>query len=353
MIELSTRYVPDGTVGTGGHGSVYFCNDQNLNRKVAIKVIRDRTQQRRIFDEVKALLQMRSKHVVQVYDITVARDGEVGIVQEYVDGQDLFDSELPRKSSDDYLKSLWQIASGIADIHAAGLIHRDIKPNNMKVSEEGIIKIFDFGLAREEGLAAQTIGFVGTHGFAAPEQYLGGQFTQAVDKYQFGATALFIATSTETPELFATPPRPLSVNPFLSFPNGIEVPKTVADLLLACLAHNPEDRPELSIVRDTLAKHLLFKKHQALAVHRGKPSYLNADNSAVDLEMEGIGLIQIQYDGLKFFVSGVSGEVVINNRIAEIGQELPGSCVVALGYASRKANRAYITFDLANPEVIL
>lgn len=351
MINLPARYIPDGAVERGGYGSVHFCDDANLNRKVAVKIIRDRTQQRRVSDEIKALLQMRSKHVVQVYDVIVSPNGEVGIVQEFVEGQDLFNSDVPRRSAQDYLKSLWQIASGIADIHAAGLIHRDIKPNNMKVSDEGIIKIFDFGLAREEGVEAHTVGFVGTHGFAAPEQYQGGQFTQAVDRYQFGATALFLATNQATPELFSIPPEALARNPFLQLEN--QIPQEVAEILLECLSHLPAQRPELSQVRNILAKHLLFNKHQALAVHAGKPSYLNAQNPVVDLEVQGVGKIQIQYDGLRFFVSDTEGEVVINNRYAVAGQELPGSCVVALGNASRGASRAYITFDLANPEVVL
>ena len=109
IADLPKRYVPDGEMRAGGFGSVFFCDDSHLERNVSIKIIYDRRQQRRISDEVKALLQMRSKHVVQVYDVVVSANGELGIVQEFIDGEDLFESEVPRQSLDSYLKTLWQI----------------------------------------------------------------------------------------------------------------------------------------------------------------------------------------------------------------------------------------------------
>jgi serine/threonine-protein kinase len=352
IADLPKRYAPDGSIKTGGFGSVFFCDDSHLERKVAIKVINDRRQQRRISDEVKALLQMRSKHVVQIYDVVVSATGDLGIVQEFIDGEDLFESDIPRRSLDDYLKTLWQIASGISDIHSAGLIHRDIKPNNMKIAPEGILKIYDFGLAREEGLAAHTVGFVGTPGFAAPELYHGGAFTRAVDTYAFGATALFIASMSLPAALSAVPPTPPKVNPFSTLPAGLAGP--VAEILNACLSTNPNDRPEMSRVRDILARYLLCNRHQALAVYAGKPSYLNSGEPVVALELPNVGSIEIQYDGLMFSVANAAGEVFINNRMAVVGEEIPGSCVVSLGSSARRANeRVFITFDVSNPEVVL
>jgi serine/threonine-protein kinase len=352
IADLPARYVPDGRHASGGFGSVFFCDDAHLERKVAIKVINEGSERRRISDEVKALLQLRSKHVVQVYDIVVSRAGQIGIVQEFVEGEDLSEADFPRQSVFNYLSTLWQIASGISDIHSAGIIHRDIKPNNIKSSRERVIKIFDFGLAREEGPAARTVGFVGTRGFAAPEQLVGGMFTKAVDTYAFGATALYIANRSLPPDLVALPPIQPRINPFLSLP--FELDPAISSLLYQCLATNATNRPEMSAVKEILARHLLFNRHQALAVYPTGASYLNADEPVASLEFPGVGKLDIQYDGLTFRVTNVEGEVFINNNAYIVGEEIPGSCVVALGSPLRKAtDRVFITFDVSYPEVVL
>ena len=81
-----------------------------------------------------------------------------------MDDPDLLECFAAPASTNAYYKQLSQIAAGITDIHAVDEIHRDIKPNNIKIDPEGVIKIFDFGLARETGPAAATVGFVGTPG---------------------------------------------------------------------------------------------------------------------------------------------------------------------------------------------
>ncbi len=127
--------------------TVFMCTDSVLERSVALKVMPNSSNTRRLKDELNALFKIRSKHVVQVYDVCVD-DNNVGIIQEYVDGKDLFSEDLAPTDCKNYLQMLWQISSGISDIHDEGLIHRDIKPNNMKIDREGILKIFDFGLAQ-------------------------------------------------------------------------------------------------------------------------------------------------------------------------------------------------------------
>ena len=110
----------------------------------------------------------------------------------------------------------------------------------------------------------------------------------------------------------------------------------------------------MSAVRDALARHLLFNKHQALVVFRGRPSYLNSANRNIALDLPTVGRVEISYDGLMFRVTAVTGEVFINNSIVSAGQSLPGCCVVALGSQARRNNeRAFITFDLSHPEIVL
>lgn len=353
MRAIPDRYVSSGRAMSGGMGSVMVCRDSVLERPVAIKFISSPAHKRRMDDEVAALLKLRSKHVVQVYDLLQAGPDEIGMVLEFIDGEDLFEShEIPTDATA-YSRQIWQIASGIADIHDIGVIHRDIKPNNMKADREGVIKIFDFGLARDDGPSAKTKGFVGTRGFAAPELYERPfAFTNAVDTYAFGATALYLATGGLPSDLLKQPPEVKSAGYFGYI--ALKLAPEIAMLLDACLALEPTDRPAMRDVRDALARHILYGRHRALVVYQGKASVLDANNHSVGLNYGEIGKISIKYDGLAFVVDSVSGEVQINNQIVTAGSRLPGACVVALGGPHRRGNeRRYITFDISHPEIVL
>lgn len=338
---------------SGGMGSVLICEDAILERPVAIKFISSPAHKRRMHDEVAALHKLRSKHVVQVYDVLEAGPDEIGIVQEFINGKDLFESHAAPASAADYCKQIWQIATGIADVHEVGVIHRDIKPNNMKTDPEGVIKIFDFGLARDDGPSAKTIGFVGTQGFAAPELYERPfAFTNAVDTYAFGATALYLATGGLPPELLEQPPQPSPHGYFGQIPLGLAT--EIAGLLDSCLSARPLDRPPMKQVREALARQILFDRHRALVVYQGNASMLDAANRSVGLNFGEIGKIAIKYDGLAFVVVDVSGEVQVNNQAVAAGSSLPGACVVALGASHRRNNeRRFITFDISHPEIVL
>ena len=349
---IADRYKIDGVAHVGGMAQVLPCNDMVLERRVAIKVMPGDANRRRVLDELNALLKMRSKHVVQIYDVLVLAHEDLAIVQEYVDGLDFFDDATSPTNSIEYLKLLWQIASGLSDIHSVGIIHRDIKPNNMKVDAEGIVKIFDFGLARDEGGNAATVGFVGTKGFAAPELYAhNATFTSMVDTYAFGATALFIGLRGLPHELMVQPPVASKVNPFSAL--HFQLGGDVLNILNSCIEIDPNNRPSMVNVRDVLAKHLLQDRHKALVVYKGMPSYLSASNRSVVLSLPSMGDVEIFYDSFDFIVRALSGDVFINNRRAVIGGKLPGACVVALGAPEQKSRRRYITFDLSHPEIVL
>lgn len=348
---IAERYEVVGESFVGGMAAVWPCHDAVLERKVAIKVMPGGVEKRRIRDELGALLKMRSKHVVQVFDV-LNINNDLAIVQEFIEGQDLFDENCAPENKSEYLKLLWQIASGISDIHDLGVIHRDVKPNNMKLDPEGVVKIFDFGLARDEGPSAATLGFVGTHGFAAPELYNDYvTFTAAVDTYAFGATALFLGLRYLPPDLMRCPPVLSKSDYFSMLP--FEISEGLRSILNACLEYDPSQRPAMRDVKELLAKHLLSGKHRALIVFDGKASYLDAKRPSVLLRLPDIGEIGIRYDGFDFLVNSVSGEVFINNALAAAGDCLPGACVVALGAPERKAARKYITFDLSHPEIVL
>jgi serine/threonine-protein kinase len=356
-MQLPERYEYAQQVKKGGFGLVSICNDKHLERLVAIKSIENKNELHRIRDELDALLSMRSKHVVQVFDLIYERDAPIGIVEEYIQGDDLCESKVPQQSTDSYIKSLWQIASGIADIHSAGIIHRDIKPNNMKYDTEGIIKIFDFGLSRNVSKNANTVGFKGTLEFSAPEQSDSDQnnkvhFTQAIDVYAFGVMTGYLVDH-ELPSLNFNNTRWQILNKSIELKLGF-LPTELQSVFLRCLNVDPTLRPEMALVRDVIAKYLLQNKHQAIAILNNEPKFLNKDIKRVNLSWKDIGAIEIVYDEFVFSVKSVSGETYINNVSAKVGDQIPGACVVTIGAPSRHyTDRAFIPFDTSHPEVVL
>lgn len=350
-MNLPDRYELLGDSMDGGMSSVFPYRDRTLERKVALKVIPPGPNRRRINDELLALFKLRSKHVVQVYDVLTDATS-LGIVQEFIEGSDLFCDNIAPGDGNSYLRMIWQIASGISEVHAAGLIHRDIKPNNMKVDHEGILKIYDFGLARDDGPNAATVGFVGTHGFAAPELYrTSATFTKAVDTYAFGATALYFGARNLPDEMLQKPPVALTHNYFSALPFAID--PSLCELLHRCLAFDPSDRPDMTAVRTEIERHLLFDKHRALVIFKGNASYLDSQNRSVKLKYGNIGEVSISYDGFSFAVTAVSGEIFVNNAPARVGRRLPGACVLTMGAHERGRDREYVTFDLSNPGIVL
>lgn len=349
---LPARYQPKTTVSAGGMGIVQQYRDTSLDRDVAVKFTRRLDNIDRIYDELRALQQLRSNHVVQLYDVIrrTPKSFEIALVEEYLPGADL--DEADPMSGKQLLHTLWQIASGLADVHKVGLIHRDIKPSNLKLGIDRHIKLIDFGLTRSTGTRAQTVGFVGTEIYAAPELYAGGSvsFDQKVDVYAFGVTAW---------ELTGVPfPRCLVQRPPVFHPNTTNftiadpaLPADVAAQLQSCVATSPADRPEIGTVKGVLAMHILRDRHRALAVTQGQEHRLDASRRGIQIRVQSGDGAVIQYDGLVFSLSAVSGTVYVNNMPATPGMVLPGCCVIAFGSTDNPQQRVYTTFDVSQPEI--
>jgi eukaryotic-like serine/threonine-protein kinase len=350
--NLPSRYQPKTTIGAGGMGVVQLYRDTSLDRDVAVKFTQRLDNINRVYDELRALQQLRSNHVVQLYDVIRKshKSFEIALVEEFLPGEDL--EVADPMSGQEYLLTLWQIASGLADVHEIGLIHRDIKPDNLKFAADRHIKLFDFGLTRPTGARARTVGFVGTDIYAAPELYATGEvaFDRKVDVYAFGVSAWRLTGSKFPGCLMRRPPvfDRTTIDFIVADPM---LPLDVALVLQNCLQSDPADRPEVSAVRDMLARHVLKNRHRALAVTAGQEHRLDASHRAVRIRVASGDSVDIRYDGLDFSLTAVSGVVYVNNMPAATGLILPGCCVIALGTMDKPTDRVYITFDISQPEI--
>jgi eukaryotic-like serine/threonine-protein kinase len=353
---LPPRYAKEKSLHGGGMSDALLCNDTHLDRLVVIKALKPDTDPKRLLGEIRALQAIRSRHVVQIYD--VLRDSKGGVyalVEEYIEGDDLT-GLAPPPDADGLLKLLYPIANGIAEIHAHGHIHRDIKRQNMKFDGEGCLKIYDFGLSKEDTASASTVGAFGTPGYMAPELFLSDadgttKITSAVDVYAFGATAIALSLGTLPKGLKDLPPKlPAADADFRKLAQ--KLPPEIADLLNGCLDASLAKRPQMQSVANALSRYILRGKHRALIGLGGRVYTLDANNAVVDLSVQGQGSLRIAYDGLQFVVSNITGHVAINNKAAVSGVALPGACVIVLG-APYPNPRTAITVDVSHPEVTL
>ena len=350
---IPKRYIPTETVLPEGMGKVILCRDSNLDRDVIVKFIDNPRQKHRLLDEINVYQNIRSKHVAQIFDFfSDSKEDQIGIVLEYISGSDLISLSDTTLDKDRFLKILFQIASGINDIHRFGIIHRDIKPNNMKFDQEGLIKIFDFGLSRLSGKNDSTLGgFSGTYQFSAPELYEVDHtgethFTSAVDVYSFGVTAWYISGKNLPEQLCELPPSFSNLPSFTSLPQLI--PKKLADILDRCIAYDPLERPRMEEILELISKYLLYGKHRALVIAK-EPFILNKVGQTIRVGSVQNNLL-IKYDGLDFIVEGVTGKVLVNNTELIKGSVLPKSCVFTI---LQDKFRQFVTFDVSNPEVVL
>jgi serine/threonine protein kinase len=348
-MKMAGRYEATGAGAAGGMGEIIECVDLHLQRQVIVKRLQIGIEERRLLDEQKALVKLRSKHVVQLYDIIELDDrgkSEQAIVLEYIDGENLrvdsFKADLA------YLKVLWQIACGLKDIHEAGVIHRDIKPSNIRIDKEGVVKIIDFGLARSRE-DAKTRSIIGTPVFMAPELWNDStvSFNQSIDVYAFGATAAALLGKNPPRELAMQPPQAVSLGALsLSLP-GLQADLT--SLIHRCLNMIPEERPTMMEVVGHLARYLLQNEHRALVVMDGQVHHLDRKNRRIALNAGAVGSLGIEYDGFDFKVLSASGAVFLNNATATAGKIVPGCCVITFGAGG---SRRFVTFDVSNPEVM-
>ena len=252
---LADRYEIHEEIGSGGMGMVYRALDRELNEQVAIKTLRAEMLREpglldRFKSEIRLARHISNKHVVRTHDIG-ERDGVYYLTMEYVEGitvRSLLDTR-GRLAVAPTLAIASQLAQSLVAAHEQGVIHRDIKPQNLLLDANGVLKVMDFGVARLRGVSTGVteVGqLVGTPQYMAPEQLLGEDFDERVDLFAMGVVLFECLTGrlpfegTNVMSIIARlmrdeAPSPSSLNP--------DVSEDVSALVLRLLSKEPVGRP--------------------------------------------------------------------------------------------------------------
>ncbi len=266
MIKLADRFVLEQQLGSGGMSRVFLGRDEVLDRPVAVKLLNPIHGGTDIGDrferEGRTAARLAHPNIVQVYDAGEAEfNGRETsyIVMEYVPGGDLkgLIDERGRLPGAELAALGEEVCAGLAHAHERGIIHRDIKPHNILLDENGHAKVTDFGIARalDTTQATRTGSFLGTALYSSPEQLQGQKVTPKSDVYSLGAT-LYQAATGEAPFLGGTPievaSQHVSKDPTPPRERGADVSEDLEALILSCLAKNPDDRPTAEEARSRL-----------------------------------------------------------------------------------------------------
>ncbi len=257
-------------VAQGGMGVVFAAYDPELDRKIAVKLLRSDTTEasmrKRIVREAQAMAKLSHPNVAQVFEVG-EHQGSTFIAMEFVRGETLRDWQKTARAWREILEVYVQAGRGLAAAHAAGLVHRDFKPDNAIVGREGRVRVLDFGLARTGELATtteletQTVlpsphddmlgtplthagSIMGTPAYMAPEQFLGEEVTARSDQFAY-CVALWEGLYGERPftgstraDLIANVTR----GRVREAPKGTRVPAWVRVVLVRGLSVGPSER---------------------------------------------------------------------------------------------------------------
>jgi eukaryotic-like serine/threonine-protein kinase len=275
-------------LGSGGMGDVYRARDERLSRDVALKMISlkalDSPGSRRRFElEAKTLAAISHPNLVCVYDVGVEPDRPF-LITELIDGDSL--RQVLRKgrmSSGKALDIAIQIAAGLTAAHEAGIVHRDLKPENVMLTRGGIVKLIDFGLAKQPPTAPQVADGVtaslmtepgmilGTVGYMSPEQASGSPVDFRSDQFSFACIVYELLTGEKAftgKATIETLTAVLHVDPPHLSAEGLGVSTAMLWILKRCLAKDPARR--FAATRD-LYLDLEAARAQTEAIHTVQP----------------------------------------------------------------------------------
>ena len=280
---IDERYELRTLAGSGGMADVYLAHDEVLDRPVALKLLKEHLAQNHEFverfrHEARSAASLSHPHIVPVFAWGETGDGMYYIVMEYLPGGTLKDTitskgALPARTAAAVAQ---QIAEALQEAHEQGMIHRDIKPHNILITDSGHVQVADFGIARAaEATTISDLGYIlGSAQYMSPEQAAGETVGLASDLYSLGVVLYEMLTGSvpfevEVPsDVLAKhadgpPPRPKKINP--------KVPEGTDTVVMRLLATDPENRygsadqliEDLKRIRDGLPPLTLFPADEA------------------------------------------------------------------------------------------
>lgn len=206
--EIDNKYIIKKPIGAGGMGVIYLANHKILQKEYAIKFLYDKNKiynsdddelEQRFISEACIAIELRHNNLVEVYDIAKYRN-HFYMVMEYINGETVEQAITQGKSfvEEDVIHVMKEVLRGLKVIHEKGYVHRDIKPSNIMINKNGVVKLMDFGIAkdlsRQENLTQPNI-IIGTLEYMSPEQITDtDNIDFASDIYSLGATVHYMLT---------------------------------------------------------------------------------------------------------------------------------------------------------------